>query len=272
MGGIGGVYRPTPEVTPMLTGIDHLVVVVPDLAVAAARYAELGFAVVPGGRHPVGTHNALVAFADGAYLELIAFYEPSAEHRWWQPLQQGGGLVDFCMQTDDLAGDTAAFRRAGVQIDDPKPLTRVRPDGYRLSWVLAIPRGGHRGVAPFLIQDETPRGERVPAATAHRNRVTGIETVTVAVADPGTVRRWYAAVLGEPGREVRREELQATGVRLTVGPHALDFVAPTGGRGPLAEWLRARGPSPYAATLRTASGQAGPLDPALTVGARLVLA
>jgi catechol 2,3-dioxygenase-like lactoylglutathione lyase family enzyme len=256
----------------MLTGIDHLVVVVPDLETATATYAALGWTVVPGGRHPVGTHNALISFADGAYLELIAFYEPSPTHRWWAPLQQGGGLVDFCMQTDDLAADTAAFRRAGVDIDDPRPLTRVRPDGYTLRWVLSIPRGGHRGVAPFLIQDETPRAERVPRDTRHANGVTGIDTVTVAVDDVATVRRWYASVLGRPGQDVARDDLEAGGVRFTVGPHALEFVAPKGPRGPLGDWLRARGPSPWAASLTAPAGKkVGPLDPANTLGARLSL-
>lgn len=255
----------------MLTGIDHLVVVVPDLDVATRSYRELGFTVVPGGQHPVGTHNALVAFADGAYLELIAFYERNPEHRWWAPLEQGGGLVDFCCQTDDLAADTGALRRAGVEIDDPKPLTRVRPDGYTLHWVLAIPRAGHRGAAPFLIQDQTPRDERVPRDTSHPNRVTGVGTLTVAVEDVPTVRRWYASVLGRPGDDVRRDDLDAAGVRVTIGPHTFDFVAPRSARSPLAEWLRARGASPYAATLRAPAGRVGPLDTAKTLGARLAL-
>ncbi len=255
----------------MLTGIDHLVVVVPDLETAITSYAQLGFSVVRGGKHPVGTHNALIAFADGAYLELIAFYEPNPEHRWWAPLQKGSGLVDFCLRTDNLLADTAALRRAGVDIDDPAPLTRVRPDGYKLSWVLSISRGRHRGVAPFLIQDETPREERVPAETEHRNQVTGIGTVTVAVDDIATVRRWYAGVLGAAGQEVRRDDLDAAGVRFRIGPHGLDFVAPKGPRGLLADWLRARGPSPDAATLVTTSGKTGRLDETKTLGARLAL-
>jgi catechol 2,3-dioxygenase-like lactoylglutathione lyase family enzyme len=256
----------------MLLGIDHLVIAVPDLEVARGNYEQLGFTVIPGGRHPVGTHNALISFADGSYLELIAFYEPSAEHRWWAPLQKGGGLVDFCMRTGDLLGDTAAFREAGVSIDDPKPLTRVRPDGYTLRWVLSIPRDPHRGVAPFLIQDETPREERVPRDTRHRNQVTGIGAVTVAVDDVARVRGWYASVLRGDAEEARRDDLGASGARFTIGPHALEFVAPKGSRGPLADWLRARGPSPYAATLRTASGKASPLDATKTLGARLSLA
>lgn len=256
----------------MLTGIDHLVVVVPDLPAAIASYRDLGFTVVPGGRHPVGTHNALVSFADGAYLELIAFYEPSPPHRWWAPLQAGGGLVDFCLQTDDLRGDTAAFRRAGVNIEDPRPLSRLRPDGYQLRWLLSIPRGGHRGVAPFLIQDETPRGERVPRETSHPNGVTGIGAVTVATDDVATVRAWYAAVLGDGGHAIRRADLGAAGARVTIGLHTFDFVAPSGPGSPLADWLHARGASPYAATLRTGSTATGALDPSKTLGARLLLA
>lgn len=129
----------------MLLAIDHIVIVVRDLEAAIKSYQQLGFTVVPGGRHPVGTHNALISLADGAYLELIAFYEAHSKHRWWATLQQGGGLVDFCMQTDDLRGDTAALRSAGVDIDDPQPLTRIRPDGYQLKWLLSIPRERYRG-------------------------------------------------------------------------------------------------------------------------------
>ncbi len=255
----------------MLKGIDHIVIAVPDLDAAIANYTQLGFTVVPGGRHPVGTHNALIAFTDGSYIELIAFYETSPAHKWWAPLQKGGGLVDFCMQTDDLLADTAAFRAAGVLIDDPAPLSRKRPDGYLLRWVLSIPRQGHRGMAPFLIQDETPREERIPRDTAHGNGVTGIEALTLAVGDVGTVRSWYARVLGQAGQDVQRGELDAAGVRFRIGPHAFDFVAPRGAGGPLGAWLRARGPSPYAAALKTSSRPSGPLDEAKTLGARLAL-
>ena len=254
----------------MLKGFDHIVIAVPDLEVARKSYEALGFTVVPGGRHPVGTHNALVAFGDGSYVELIAFYEDNPAHKWWTPLQQGGGLVDFCVQTDDLRGDTEAFRKAGVHIDDPSPLSRVRPDGYRLTWVLSIPRGDHRGVAPFLIQDETPRAERVPRETSHANGVTGIGTVTVAVRDAGPVARWYTDVLRRPGRDVQRPEIDGVGVRFTVGPHTLDFVAPRGSASPLRAWLAARGASPYAATFR--GPRPGVLDPAKTLGARLTVA
>lgn len=253
----------------ILNGIDHLVIVVPELEAAIASYRGLGFTVVPGGRHPIGTHNALIAFGDGAYLELIAFFEPNAQHRWYQRLEQGGGLIDFCLQTDDLAGDVGAFREAGVAIADPRPLSRVRPDGYELRWVLSIPEA-HAGVAPFLIEDETPRHERVPRATAHANGATGIRVVAVAVSDVPPVRRWYERAPGAKVAPVERDDLAASGVRVTIGPHALDFVTPRSPDSPLAGWLAARGPSPYAADLTT-SRNTGPLPLERTLGARLSL-
>ena len=253
----------------MLKGIDHLVVVVPDLDAAIASYRDLGFTVVPGGRHPIGTHNALIAFADGAYLELIAFFQPNPSHRWYKRLHQGGGLIDVCMQTDDLRGDLDAFRHAGVKIADPRPLSRVRPDGYELRWVLAIP-DEHAGVAPFLIEDETSRTERVPRAVTHANGVTGIQRVTVAVADPAMVRRWYESVAGPASSSIERDDVAASGVRVTIGPHVIDFVSPRNAQSPLAGGLASHGPSPYAATLASASTK-GALDPGKTCAARLTL-
>ena len=58
-----------PATTPGLRQLDHLVLAVPDLARAIDDFRARGFTVMPGGQHPGRTsHNALVVFADGAYL------------------------------------------------------------------------------------------------------------------------------------------------------------------------------------------------------------
>jgi len=251
----------------MFKGIDHLVVVVRDLDQAAADYARLGFKVVPGGRHPVGSHNVLISFADGSYIEIIAFYREAMAHRWWNPLDKGERFVDFCMQTDDLEGDTSKLRAAGVAINDPVPWSRTRPDGYELKWLLSLATGVHRGVAPFLIQDVTPREERVPPPLTHANGVLGIDTVTVAVGELSQVDHWYSAVLGVKGDAIRREALAAEGLRYRVGPHAFDFLMPMDAASPLVNWMRMYGSSPYAATLRTGTSNASVLSPSLTHGA-----
>ncbi len=190
----------------MFTGIDHVAIVVEELESAIASYSRAGFTVVRGGKHPIGTHNALIAFADGSYLELIAFLKQNSGHPWQRALEKGSGIVDFCMSTDDLGADVEAMRRAGAKIGDPSPLTRDRPDGYHLRWVLAIPEPPFNGQVPFLIKDETPRDERVPRERSHRNGAGGIRTLAIAVEDPGMTSRYYARVLGRPGAPVERAD------------------------------------------------------------------
>ena len=68
----------------MPTSIDHIVIASADLDVAIANARSAGFTVVPGGVHGSGnTHNALIGFADGAYLELFSptVQGRTADHR-----------------------------------------------------------------------------------------------------------------------------------------------------------------------------------------------
>ena len=253
-----------------IRGIDHLVIMFKELESAISAYRDLGFTVVPGGEHPAGTHNALVAFADGAYLELIAFKRPNDQHRWWDVAQAGGGFIDFCMAADDLASAIQAFRAANVRMSDPVSGSRVRPDGYRLAWVVAAAPKPFIFQAPFLIQDQTPREERIGKETRHANGVTGVAGITVATDDVARVRGWWSPVLGQPGTEMERADIDAAGVRFMAGRHALDFVAPRNSSGPVASWLKSRGPSPYAIAVRTSGGKTGPLDEA-KAGTRIML-
>ena len=253
----------------MFTGIDHVVIVVEELESAIERYSRAGFTVVRGGKHPIGTHNALIAFSDGSYFELIAFLKPNMGHPWQAALAKGGGIIDSCMRTDDLAADVESMRRAGAKICDPYPLTRDRPDGYRLSWVLAVPEPPFNGQLPFLIKDDTPRDERVPLERSHLNGATGIRTLAIAVNDPGSTSRCYARVLGRPGAPVNRADLEAAGVSFTIGRNELQLLASKTHNGPLAQWISARGQSPFEVVLATAGAGRTTLDPALLQGARV---
>jgi len=252
----------------MIQAIDHLVVVVKDLDEAAKDYEQLGFTVVPGGKHPVGSHNALISFRDGSYLEIIAFYREALDHRWWDPLSKGERFVDFCFQTDDLRTDTGTLRDAGVAINDPVPWSRKRPDGYELKWLLSLATGSHRGVAPFLIEDVTPRSERVPQEFHHQNGIGGIDKVIVAVRELAQIEKWYGALLGVKAEKIAGDELGAEGLGYRAGPHVLEFLTPRAATSPLIDWLRIYGPSPYAAIL-TGGVSPSMLNPALTHGANL---
>src|SRR2546421_8651627 len=162
----------------MFTAIDHFVVVVPELEAAIRDYTAAGFTVVRGGKHNIGTHNALIALADGSYIELIAFLNAVPGHPWYAAISKGSGIVDFCMATDDLASDVAVLRKTGVMMGDASAMTRDRPDGYQLKWELSIPGPPFNGRVPFLIKDETPRDERVPRDRSHRNGASGLNRIT----------------------------------------------------------------------------------------------
>jgi hypothetical protein len=252
----------------MIQAIDHLVIAVNDLDRAAEDYERLGFSPIPGGKHPVGSHNALISFRDGSYLELIGFYREAADHRWWDALGKGERLVDFCFQTDELRGDTKKLREAGVAINDPVPWSRRRPDGYELKWLLSLATGSHRGIAPFLIEDITPRTERIPQQFHQPNGIAGIEKIIAAVAELEEIDKWYNALLSAAGQPVSNADLGADGLRYSFGPHALEFLVPRHPASPLIDWIRRFGPSPYAAVLSGGSKSTA-LDSSLTHGANL---
>ena len=181
-----------------LRGLDHVVIALHDLDRGIADYRALGFTVVPGGSHPGrSSHNALVVFADGAYLELIAWRAPAPEERWWRVLQaQGEGLVDFALLPVDTAAATDAARARGLHsIIGPLEGGRVRPDGATLQWRTARQASAD---LPFLCGDVTPRSLRVPEGELrlHANGALGVAALHIAVRDLTTSVARYRALLG----------------------------------------------------------------------------
>ncbi len=249
----------------MLQGIDHVVILVSDLNEAIVSYTRLGFSVVRGGRHNVGTHNALIGFEDGAYIELIAFWEDDRKHRWYRYLNLGGGLVDYCMRTDDIAGDVGALRSAGVAMTEKQPMNRLRPDGYRLEWTLSL-AAETQGVTPFLIEDITPRDERLPGRVDHANGALGISTLTIAARESGVPRR-LGSVLGD-GTLVQNERGQL--LHYDSERYGMDFLVPSGGEA--ADFIANRGGEGgvFALSLRTAGTEVS-VDPSAAHNARLSL-
>jgi catechol 2,3-dioxygenase-like lactoylglutathione lyase family enzyme len=199
-----------------LLRLDHVVIAVADLERAVAHYAQAGFTVTPGGRHPGrNTRNALVVFEDGAYLELITYSAPSPDERWWRELDaHGDGLVDFALLPQDLPAVVAQARARGLtDLSGPLPGGRVRPDGERVAWQTA--RQAQHDL-PFLCADITPRALRVPEGEQrrHPNGATGIAQVAVAVADIEASLARYRAFLGEEAVSGGEVMLEGACIRL----------------------------------------------------------
>lgn len=209
--------------------IDHLVILVSDLDAASADYRALGFNVQPGGTHAEGsTHNALVGFADGSYLELIAFLRPDPAHRWHPWAARGHeGFVDLALCPPSVGDVVQRVRAAGLAYQGPIDGGRIRPDGERLRWQIGTPPSRD---LPFLCGDLTPRALRVRegAVRVHDNGVQGIASVTLLVADLGASAARWATLLGH-GPLLPATPLSALGPHqavFTLGPSRLVLVTP----------------------------------------------
>lgn len=222
--------------------IDHIVIAVADLEAAARDYEALGFTVLPGGEHPRGSRNVLVVLADGAYLEIIAFPKPVPGFRWWEVFQAAGpGFVDYALLPEVFEADVARQRDAGIALEGPIDGGRLQPDGSRIAWRSARPVEPD---IPFLVADVTPRHLRVPegAPRIHRNGVTGIAAVTVAVKDLAASTARYRALLGqEPVAAGTVPGLGFGLVQFRIGEQVLSIVAAREERAGPAHALAARG-------------------------------
>jgi catechol 2,3-dioxygenase-like lactoylglutathione lyase family enzyme len=255
----------------MIRAIDHVVILVNDLAATVADYAALGFTVTPGGEHTGGaTHNALVVFADDAYLELIAFKRPAPDHHWYRYRALGEGIIDFALLPTMIEADLVAARERGLLIEGPFPGGRLRPDGQQVTW-----QSGRASTPdlPFLCADVTPRALRVPdgVARTHANGVTGIAGLTVAVADLGASVARYRALLGTTERE--SSSADARTATFALGGTAITLATPADDSDTsLRARLAARGEGPFALALRTnASANVGRLGIEHTHGAPIEL-
>ncbi|HKH76188.1 MAG TPA: VOC family protein [Rubrobacteraceae bacterium] len=249
----------------MISGNDHLVILVEALEAAVAGYEELGFRVSPGGEHADGlTRNALVPFADGTYLlELVSFVDPAdtRDNAWgWRPFfEKGGDLIDHCAASDGLAADACRLVAAGFEVSGPEEGGRRLPDETEMRWRIARVRQEGR-VMPFLIEDLTPRSLRVPGgkATEHPNGARGIIRLLLAVEDADNARASLAALAAV------EKPVGGPVDTLRVGSHELTLVASGGNAERRLETL---GPGPLAAELAATRDE--DLSPDLAQGARI---
>lgn len=249
----------------MIHGIDHLVIISADLEKAKANATQAGFTVIAGGTHKDGnTHNALIAFKDGSYIELIAPTNgiEGKKHRWFPRLEKGAGLVDLCLASNDLKIDTARIRDHGRIYSEPEANGRLRPDGVELRWKGSMPPGavGETGW-PFLIEDVTPRENRVsadPAETTHENGVIGVAGVTILTHNLNAATQDFAAITDREAKLMNSPIDESPLASFINFDHSWMMIThPTAGAA--IQHLERFGPGPYAVTLRTHDG---PITPA----------
>ena len=158
--------------TIMALSPDHLVYTAPNLEEAIDNLAErLGVRPSAGGRHPNGTHNALLALSNSCYLEIIAPDPTQSRQDSGQALAFGldrpqvPRLATWAVLAPSLEEVARASQAAGYDPGVAIDGGRERPDGVKLSWRTTKrpetqegwPPPGD-GLVPFLIEwgPETP--------------------------------------------------------------------------------------------------------------------
>jgi hypothetical protein len=149
--------------------IDHVVIAVRDLDVAAADFeARYGLTALEGGRHPGwGTANRLIPLG-ATYLELVTVVDQaeaanSEFGRWVSTMLEGPPRFGWAVRTDDL---DAPASRLGLEVANGSRRTR---GGQLLQWRIAgVAQAAQEPPLPFFIQ--WGAGTPLPggAAAVHR--------------------------------------------------------------------------------------------------------
>ncbi|MGY5764306.1 VOC family protein [Brachybacterium sp. DNPG3] len=142
--------------------LDHIVIAGPDLAETVEWFRELtGVTAAPGGAHPSGTANALVALTiDGArgpqYIELIG-PDPDREDKDELPKTfsinrlRKPTLLTYAVHPENIDRVVEVARDAGFDPGDVEDLSRLTADGTELSWRLTQAAAPRNYGVPFLI-------------------------------------------------------------------------------------------------------------------------
>lgn len=151
------------ETTTIPAELDHVIYASSDLPEAIDAVERLtGVRAAPGGTHPTGTANALIAFTVGGrrvphYLEVIG-PDPEGDTPGSEIATFGiqdrsePAVATFAIHPADFDGTAQRAAAAGVSLGEVRPLSRRTPAGELLQWRLTRGEGRDPDPAvPFLI-------------------------------------------------------------------------------------------------------------------------
>jgi hypothetical protein len=219
--------------------LDHLVIGTPDLDAAGMVLERLGFVVGRRNRHPWGTANRIVQFADATFLELITVEDPAQipEHGEGRfsfgafvrdALVRGPGLSMLVLRSADHRADHADFAAAGIGDFAPFHFARkgIGPDGGEVEVSFSLTFAADASMPEcgfFTCEHHHPENFWSKAAQAHPNRAAGIARVTLVAENPSDQHIFLAAFAGN--REMRAT---STGIEIVVGQGVIEVTSPEG--------------------------------------------
>ena len=114
--------------------IDHVLIGIGDLDQGVTDFENAtGVRPVYGGKHPSGTHNALVSLGSGHYLEIIANQPGTSD---WAELNTLRHLtpVGWAVSTTNLDAARSQLAAIGLATSAPRAGSRITPSGSTLAW------------------------------------------------------------------------------------------------------------------------------------------
>ena len=180
----------------MITGLDHVVVLVRDIADGAATYQTL-LACAPAWRSADDGVDRVLFTLDNMTLELVSpSGDGAAANRIREVIaEQGEGLASICFRTGDIAKLHRRLDRLALK---PEPVTeaesRDTTSGAMLSWQRTrAATTATRGVRLFFLELARERPLSAPSAAAS---ITALDHVVISTGDPERAAALYGARLG----------------------------------------------------------------------------
>lgn len=221
--------------------LDHCVLPVTELDHARERLTALGFTVAPDARHPFGTENACVYFADGTYLEPLAIGQRETAERTamkgnvftardqaWRFRNGETGFSALAFATDTADADHKAFRAAGASAGRKLTFGRTfeSPDGSkgRATFKTAFAADLRAPDSLFMTCQRVsmPDIDRTSLQT-HANGVTGIAEIIASEINPTDFQYFLHTVIG-----TRDTEALSFGTEFVADGALIDVMTPEG--------------------------------------------
>ena len=180
----------------MITGLDHVVLLVNDIGAGATAYQTL-FGCAPAWRSTGDGADRVLFTLGNMTLELMSpkGFSVTADRIRAVIAEQGEGLASICFRTADVAKMHRRLDRLALK---PEPITdaesRDAASGATLSWKRTrAATDATRGVRLFFLEMANERPRSVSSAEAP---VTAMDHVVVSSADPERAAALYGARLG----------------------------------------------------------------------------
>ncbi|MBY3464954.1 VOC family protein [Rhizobium laguerreae] len=199
--------------------LDHAVLPVVNIDLARERLGKLGFTVAADARHPFGTENACVFFADKTYLEPLGIAnveESNASARQGNVFTARNQAFRFRCGEEGLSGLAFGSKDAGIDHQDfvgngssagemlqfTRPMTM--PDGSETIAGFKLAFAGDLR-APDLLFFTVERVNPLPADRAaletHANGVTGIVEIALCTPEPAAFAAFVSLAVAQSAVE-----------------------------------------------------------------------